>query len=226
MTTSTEVQRHPATAPDPGPDARLAAAVHALQSEHDVVVAYWRREDTPVPIPGGLTRPATDPEWDDIRSTLPADVYDVVKKADLLCHAAGQALIWAVDPSDRQQLRDVLPDAVAADPQALQAWSAEHRWQQTCENLDPRLTSDPHYPALVQAFERAEAAGVDVRAALATAATPALPDDHIGRTLHSRLVEAHPAAATPAPTVATTGTAQVAGPPAARATHTRPGPRR
>ena len=227
MTTSTEVDRHPLTAPALEAEERLSAAVQRLQSEHNIVLAYWRRDDITVPTSGSMGRPATDPEWDDIRSTLPADVYGAVKKAGCLRHAAEQALIWAVDPGDRQQMRDVLPDAVAADPQALQAWSAEQRWQQPCQDLDPRLTSDPHYPALVQALERAQAAGVDVQAALAAAVDTSLPSEHTGRTLHSRLVQAHPATVTPVPLVPPAGTVQrAASPTAAPPTPARAGPHR
>lgn len=227
MPTSTEFdQQSPSARPDPPPnDYELTAAVQALQSEHEVVVAYWIRDEITVTAPDGSTRPVTDLEWADISSKLPDRVYDAVGEARCLQHAAQQALVWAADPSDRQHLHQVLPDVDALDPAALQAWSSEQRWHQTCQDLDPRLTSDPHYPALVQALDRAEAAGADVQNVLADAVTAPLPDEHTGRVLHSRLVLAHPAAATPAPVLGPTGVVRSpAGPPPPRAA-ARPAPR-
>jgi len=41
----------------------------------------------------------------------------------------------------------VLPDAIALDPAQLQVWSAQERWRKACSAVDPRLPTDPHYPA-------------------------------------------------------------------------------
>ena len=94
----------------------------------------------------------------------------------------------------------VLPDATALDPAQLQVWSAQQRWREACSAVDPRLPTDPHYPALAAALDRVDAAGVDVQAALALAARDGqLPDAIPGRALHFRLTSTCVAAVTPPP---------------------------
>lgn len=94
----------------------------------------------------------------------------------------------------------VLPDAIALDPAQLQLWSAQQRWHQACSAIDPRLPTDPHYPALAAALDRVDAAGVDVQAALTLAAADGrLPDTSPGRALHFRLTATCDAAVIPAP---------------------------
>ena len=102
----------------------------------------------------------------------------------------------------------VLPDAISLDPAQLQVWSAQERWREACSAVDPRLPTDPHYPALAAALDRVDAAGVDVQAALALAARDGhLPNDNPGRALHFRLTATCDAAVTPAPPPAPGGPA-------------------
>jgi len=58
-------------------------------------------------------------------------------------------------------------------------------WHQLCAELDPRLPGDAHWPVLVCALDRVDAAGID----LSTALPPLfpLPEQNPGRTLHGRL---------------------------------------
>ena len=93
----------------------------------------------------------------------------------------------------------VLPDAIALDPEELQVPSAQQRWREARSAFDPRLSTDPHYPALAAAApDRVDAAGVDVQLAL-TATSGQLPDASPGRALHSRLTVTCTAAITAAP---------------------------
>ena len=102
----------------------------------------------------------------------------------------------------------MLPDAIALDPAQLQVWSAQERRR---EAVDPRLPTDPHYPALAAALDRVDAAGVDAQAALALAARDGqLPDVNPGRALHFRLTSTCDAAVTPAPPPAPGGAAPAA----------------
>ena len=92
----------------------------------------------------------------------------------------------------------VLPDTIVLDPAQLQLWSAQPRWREACSAVDPRLPTDPHYPALAAALDRVDAAGVDVQAALALAARDGqLPDANPGRALHFRLTSTCDTAVTP-----------------------------
>lgn len=94
----------------------------------------------------------------------------------------------------------VLRDAIALDPAQLQAWLAQERWREACSAVDPRLPTDPHYPALAAALDRVDAAGVDAQVVLALAARDGqLPDANPGRALHFRLTSTCDAAVTPAP---------------------------
>ena len=103
------------------------------------------------------------------------------------------------------------PDASALDPSQRHVWSAQQRWREACIAVDPRLPTDPHYPALAAALDRVDAAGVDVQAALALAARDGqLPDVNPGRARHSRLTATCDAAGTPAPPPAPGGPAPAA----------------
>ena len=119
----------------------------------------------------------------------------------------------------------VLPDAIALDPAQLQVWSAQERWREASSAVDPRLPTDPHYPALAAALDRVDAAGVDVHAALALAARDGqLPDANPGRALHFWLTTTCDAAVTPAPPAAPGGAAPAA--PTDRRPPSRPAPAR
>jgi len=75
---------------------------------------------------------------------------------------------------------------------------AGQRWQRTCLALDPRLLTDPHWPALAGALDRVELADVNVSTTLAEAlAQGPLPEEHTARTLHYRLIQGYAEAATP-----------------------------
>ena len=72
------------------------------------------------------------------------------------------------------------------------------RWIAICDALDTRIAQDPHWPALVTQFERAEAAGTDVTALLrAITVEEALPEEHPGRSLAYRLADAAPDVTSP-----------------------------
>ena len=74
---------------------------------------------------------------------------------------------------------------------------AGQRWQRTLAELDPRLVTDPHFPALAAALDRVQPAGVDVTASLAAATVKPLDDEHTARALHYQLIKLCPAASTP-----------------------------
>jgi len=75
---------------------------------------------------------------------------------------------------------------------------AGQRWHRTCLALDPRLLTDPHWPALAGALDRVELADVNVTTTLAEAlAQGPLPAEHTARTLHYRLIQGYAEAATP-----------------------------
>lgn len=83
---------------------------------------------------------------------------------------------------------------VTSTPQREQLWSALAR------DTDPRLVTDPHWPVITAALHRIAAAAGDPLAVLQAALqTGPLPEDHPGRSLHYRLINLDPAAATPAP---------------------------
>lgn len=100
----------------------------------------------------------------------------------------------------------VLPDATALDLAHLQVRSAQQRWREACSAVDPRLPTDPHYPALAAALD-----GVDAQAALALVAEVGrLPDADPGWALRSRLTATCDAAGTPAQPPAPGGPAPTA----------------
>lgn len=75
---------------------------------------------------------------------------------------------------------------------------AGQRWHRTGLALDPRLLTDPHWPALAGALDRVELAGINVTTTLAEAlAQGPLPEEHTARTLHYRLIQGYAEAATP-----------------------------
>ena len=82
-------------------------------------------------------------------------------------------------------------------PPTLATTLAGQRWQRTLVELDPRLVTDPHFPALAAALDRVELAGVDVTASLAAATAKPLPDAHTARALHYQLIQICPAASSP-----------------------------
>jgi len=81
---------------------------------------------------------------------------------------------------------------------------ATTRWAAVADQIDPRLTGDPHWPALTAAFDRAEAAGFDVSTRLPQLVTSddPLPTDNPGRALHGRLIDQCDAAVLPAASTA------------------------
>ena len=94
--------------------------------------------------------------------------------------------------------REAAVSTVSVQPEPPATTVAGQRWQRTCQELDPRLLSDPHWLALAGALDRVELAGADVTATLALAlADQALPVQHPARELHYRLVQVSTAAATP-----------------------------
>jgi hypothetical protein len=111
-----------------------------------------------------------------------------------------------VKPPDRLPLSlststpapDVAQQAPRPDPRHPVPTLAEQRWHRTCLALDPRLITDPHWPALAGALDRVELAGVDVTTTLAEVlAQGPLPEEHAARTLHYRLIQGYAAATTP-----------------------------
>ena len=89
---------------------------------------------------------------------------------------------------------DPTPDPEAGPVPTLAAL----RWHRTCLALDPRLLTDPHWPALAGALDRVELAGVNVTTTLAEVLTQgSLPEEHTARTLHYRLIQGYAAATTP-----------------------------
>ena len=92
----------------------------------------------------------------------------------------------------------------SVQPQPVATTLAGQRWQRTCQQLDPRLLTDPHWLALAGALDRVDLAGTDVTVTLTQAlAGGALPARHPARELHYRLVQACSAAATPYTNTAT-----------------------
>lgn len=86
-----------------------------------------------------------------------------------------------------------------ADPaDAAPTTLAGQTWHRTCTELDPRLTSDPHYPVLAAALDRIALTGANVTAVLAEAVAGAsLPPEHTARALHYQLLDVCPAAVIP-----------------------------
>ena len=73
------------------------------------------------------------------------------------------------------------------------------RWAGACDRIDPRVTTDPHWPALVAQLERASARGADVEGILASvAATEQLPGAHPARDLGYLVADAAPDIYSPA----------------------------
>jgi len=135
-------------------------------------------------------------------------------------HASLQAPAPAVTGTGRQAGRNTQPrwsdrTQPIADPATVRATTLSGQtWHRTCTELDPRLTSDPHYPVLAAALDRIALAGVNVTAALAEATAGApLPPEHTARALHYQLLDVCPAAVIPYADVFT-----------ARAAPSRPGP--
>ena len=98
-----------------------------------------------------------------------------------------------------------------ARPRAAAALVGAAALREAFSAVDPRVPTDPHYPALAAAQDRVDAAGVDVEAALALAARDGqLSDANPGRALHFRLTSSCDAAVTPAPPPAPGGSAPAA----------------
>jgi N12 class adenine-specific DNA methylase len=71
-------------------------------------------------------------------------------------------------------------------------------WKHLCDAIDPRITADPHWPALAAQLDRAAAAGTDVASVLQQAAADrTLPTDHPARSLAYRVADAVPDNASP-----------------------------
>ncbi len=123
-----------------------------------------------------------------------------------------------------------LPPGPAIGQPAGSGTLATRRWQALLDELDPRLTADPHYPALAAALDRVSLAGTDAAASVRLAAAEPLPADHPARVLHSRLTDTCPAAITPYTTVPTSPAPPARAVPEAAAARRpaahRPGPRR
>ena len=143
------------------------------------------------------------------------DAYQALPAATAAARISYTALTSAPNDTDRQMARLPATPAGAADracrtaspdQQATPTTLAGQRWHRTLAELDPRLVTDPHFPALAAALDRVELAGVDVTASLAAATTEPLPDVHTARALHYQLIDLCPAACTPY--------TQLAGPPA------------
>jgi N12 class adenine-specific DNA methylase len=67
------------------------------------------------------------------------------------------------------------------------------RWSAVCDAADPRITADPHWPALLAQLERAAANGTDVAALLHEVTTNnALPAEHPARSLGYRVADTAP----------------------------------
>ena len=72
------------------------------------------------------------------------------------------------------------------------------RWVECCRHLDRRLVTDPHWPALASALDRAAATGLDVPATLTALTREQDPaETHPARTLHYQLIASCEAALTP-----------------------------
>lgn len=99
--------------------------------------------------------------------------------------------------------------------------AARRRWRALADQIDPRLATDPTWPALAAAIDRVHRAGTDPTQLLPRLThqdgpVGPLPDDQPARALRHRLIAAHPAAATPAPprfTIPTTTTSARPGQP-------------
>jgi hypothetical protein len=123
-------------------------------------------------------------------------LYTTAAAGPAAADSTARPCLWPPPPAAPDPT-DPGPDPTPAGP-AAPATLAGQRWHDTCSELDPRLTGDPHYPALAAALDRIELTGVDVTATLAAAAAgPPLPDRHTARTLHYQLIEVCPAALTP-----------------------------
>lgn len=84
-----------------------------------------------------------------------------------------------------------------AQPPPTQTPSATDAWFAIAHDTDPAITSDPGWPALAHALQRAEDAGFPARDHFAALAAEVLPNDTPARALHYRLVDvAEVAAAT------------------------------
>ena len=134
------------------------------------------------------------------------DAYQALPAATAAARISFTALTSPLGHADRQmpQLPATPVDAAdrtrrvaSPDQQAPPTTLAGQRWHRTLAELDPRLVTDPHFPALAAALDRVELAGVDVTASLAAATAEPLPDEHTARALHFQLIELCPAASTP-----------------------------
>ncbi len=84
------------------------------------------------------------------------------------------------------------PPAAASAPEGL------HRWTEICTAIDPRVASDPHWPALAAHLDRIDATGEDVAALLRqVTVSQALPAEHPARSLDYRLSGAAPDTTSP-----------------------------
>jgi len=84
------------------------------------------------------------------------------------------------------------PPAAASAPEGL------HRWTEICTAIDPRVASDPHWPALAAHLDRIDATGQDVAALLRqVTVSQALPAEHPARSLDYRLSGAAPDTTSP-----------------------------
>ena len=134
------------------------------------------------------------------------DTYQALPAATAAARISFTALTSPLGHADRQmpQLPATPVDAAdrtrrvaSPDQEAPPTTLAGQRWHRTLAELDPRLVTDSHFPALAAALDRVELAGVDVTASLAAATAEPLPDEHTARALHFQLIELCPAASTP-----------------------------
>ena len=77
---------------------------------------------------------------------------------------------------------------------------ATETWAALVDSIDPALTSEPDWPVLAAALDRAHTAGHNVTQHLPRLATEQpLPEEHRARALHYRLITEVPQASTPTP---------------------------
>jgi len=210
------------------PDVALAvargalAAVAAVADEHAALVARLGRTGAlytqvrHLPVPDGREEPEQRVadrlagRWVPLSTAQSAPLVALYQQLPVATDRARVAYTALTDPPAGRrhpQERLLPPAATAPDPGApvrpglpepVPVTLAGQRWRDAVAAVDPRLLDDPHYPALAAALDRVALAGADVTTSLSAAAARPLPPAHTARALHSRLVEACPAALTPA----------------------------
>ena len=144
-----------------------------------------------LPVPHALDEAAR------ITAARPADQWDADSQ-----HVTDQLLLPHQDVRERlakhaqnwnRSPREAASDALVHDTEVrrrIQAASQLTRWSRLAMQVDPRLTSQPDWPALEAAMQRAHEAGHDVEQAVRQLATPTKVSGNPATELRARLTSA------------------------------------